>query len=368
MTNPNNAVGTNAAYGGRTSVNAFNDDLTIYSRGILSGWVCSPNSGMTVQIGGNGADRDAAVAEDNAGNKTSINNISGSPIDVTIPAAPATNNRIDLIVAYADNPPSGTSTVVDNPAACGIIVVSGTAAASPTEPTNAAIRSAITTDGATGSTAYYVILAKIRVGTGVTTIGSGVITQGDTVTSYAIPASGTVTTDAIADGAVTSDKVDWTTLAPYWKIVATSTSSSISIPLDYRQYRIRLVGYKSSSNSWGVITCSTATSTTYIYVQGVSAGSWVQAERSVTASSDKAVMDGARAAISAGYQSWDITIDRPTSSSTSINAMWQTATTGSLTYNTGRSSFTLSSGSGNMTLTSELSTNVKWVVEALAES
>ena len=207
MTNPNNAVGTNAAYGGRTSVNAFNDDLTIYSRGILSGWACSPKSGMTVQIGGNGSDRDAAVAEDNAGNKTSINNISGSPIDVTIPAAPATNNRIDLIVAYADNPPSGTSTVVDNPAACGIIVVSGTAAASPTAPTDATIRSAITADGATGSTAYYVILAQIRVGTGVTTIGSGVITQGDVVRSYAV-----VDTDSIADGAVTSDKIDWATL------------------------------------------------------------------------------------------------------------------------------------------------------------
>lgn len=211
MTNPNNAVGTNAAYGGRTSVNAFNDDLTIYSRGILSGWACSPKSGMTVQIGGNGSDRDAAVAEDNAGNKTSINNISGSPIDVTIPAAPATNNRIDLIVAYADNPPSGTSTVVDNPAACGIIVVSGTAAASPTAPTNAAIRRAITADGATGSTAYYVILAQIRVGTGVTTIGSGVITQGDVVKSYATAGDETVTTDSIADGAITSDKVDWTT-------------------------------------------------------------------------------------------------------------------------------------------------------------
>ena len=202
MTNPNNAVGTNAAYGGRTSVNAFNDGLNIYSRGILSGWACSPKSGMTVQIGGNGADRDAAVAEDNAGNKTSINNISGSPIDVTIPAAPATNNRIDLIVAYADNPPSGTSTVVDNPAACGIIVVSGTAASSPTPPTNAAIRSAITADGASGSTAYYVILAQIRVGTGVTTIGSGVITQGDVVISNA----------QLADSSVTSDKVDWATL------------------------------------------------------------------------------------------------------------------------------------------------------------
>lgn len=213
MTNPNNAVGTNAAYDGRTSVNAFNDNLTIYSRGILSGWGCSPKSGMTVQIGGNGTDRDAAVAEDNAGNKTSINNISGSPIDVTIPAAPSTNSRIDLIVAYADNPPTGVSTVADNPAACGIIVVSGTAAANPTQPTNATIRSAITTDGATGATAYYVILAKIRVGQGVTTIGSGVITQGDVVTSYATPATGTVGTDSIADGAITSDKIDWTTLS-----------------------------------------------------------------------------------------------------------------------------------------------------------
>ena len=213
MTNPNNAIGTNVAYDGRTSVNAFNDDLTIYSRGILSGWGCSPNSGMTVQIGGNGADRDAAVAEDNAGNKTSINNISGSPIDVTIPAAPATNSRIDLIVAYADNPPTGVSTVADNPAVCGIIVVSGTAAANPTAPNNTAIRSAITADGATGSTAYYVVLAQILVGTGVTTIGSGVITQGDTVTSYATPASSTVVTDSIADGAVTSDKIDWTTLS-----------------------------------------------------------------------------------------------------------------------------------------------------------
>lgn len=220
MTNPNNAVGTNAAYDGRTSVNAFNDDLTIYSRGILSGWGCSPKSGMTVTVGGNGTDRDAAVAEDNAGNKTSINNISGSPIDVTIPAAPSTNSRIDLIVAYADNPPTGVSTVADNPAACGIIVVSGTAAANPTQPTNATIRSAITTDGATGATAYYVILAKIRVGQGVTTIGSGVITQGDVVTSYAIPANDSVTTDSIADDSVTESKIDWSSLTGTdWPVV-----------------------------------------------------------------------------------------------------------------------------------------------------
>ena len=69
MTNPNNAIGTNGAYGGRTSVNAFNDNLAIYQgRGILSGFAVSPNAGMSVAIGGNGTTRDVAIAEDNIGN------------------------------------------------------------------------------------------------------------------------------------------------------------------------------------------------------------------------------------------------------------------------------------------------------------
>lgn len=354
MTNPDNTVGTNAGYDGRTTPNAFNDILGAFTRGLVSGWACTPKSGMTVKLGGDGSTRDVAIAEDNAGNKTTINNRTATPVEITLAGAPATGNRIDSIVAYVDSGQSGQgATDVDFPSITGIIAVRGTAAGSPTAPTEAQIRTAITNDGADGAGAFYVILANITVGQGVTTIGSGVITQGDVVRSYAM---------------VTSDKIDWTTLAPYWKVVATSTSSSVSVPLGYRQYRIRLSGYKSSANSWGIIACPTATGTTYIYVQGVSAGAWVQSERSVAASSDKAVMDGARAVTPAGYQSWDITIDRPTSSSTSMNAMWQTATTGSLTYNTGRSSFTLSSGSGNMTLTSELSTNAKWVVEALVES
>lgn len=178
MTNPNNAVGTNGAYNGRTSVNASNDIMGAFTKGVVSGWNCTPKSGMTVSVGGDGSTRDVAIAEDNAGNKTSINNISGQPIDVTIPAAPATGNRIDLIVAYVENPPQGDSAQVDNFQACGLITVSGTAASVPTAPNDTTIRNAITTDGATGATAYYVVLAQVRVGTGVTTIGSGVITQG----------------------------------------------------------------------------------------------------------------------------------------------------------------------------------------------
>lgn len=232
MTNPNNAVGTNGAFNGRTSVNAFNDIMAAYSKGIVSGWACAPSTGMTVTLGGNGTDRDVAIAEDNAGNKTSINNISGSPISVTIPAAPSTNNRIDLIVAYADNPPTGDGTSTDNPGTVGLIVVSGTAAGTPTAPNDTAIRTAITSDGATGASAYYVILAQILVGQGVTTIGSGVITAGtaaqaitplgsDVVTSSSI-ASGAVATGKLAanavtdakinDAAVKASKIDWDSL------------------------------------------------------------------------------------------------------------------------------------------------------------
>lgn len=178
MTNPNSAVGTNAAYNGRTSVNAFNDDLAAYGRGVLSGWTCSPSTGLKVQLGGSGITRDVAVAVDNAGNRTTINNISGAPIEMTISAAPSTNSRIDAIVAYVDNPAEGVSTVADNPAACGMIVVKGNAAASPVVPNESAIRSAITTDGASGVTAYYVVLATITIASGTTDLTSSNITAG----------------------------------------------------------------------------------------------------------------------------------------------------------------------------------------------
>ena len=177
MTNPNNAVGTNGAYGGRTSVNAFNDVAAAYTRGIMSGWGCAPDTGMAVSLGGDGNARDVAIAEDNAGNKTTINNISGSPITVTLSAAPGSNTRIDAIVAYVDNPPQGNNTTSDNPTACGLIAVAGTPSASPSAPNDSAIRTAITADGASGTTAYYVVLATITVANGTTDITSDDIDQ-----------------------------------------------------------------------------------------------------------------------------------------------------------------------------------------------
>lgn len=201
MTNPSNAVGTNAAYGGRTSVNAFNDDLAIYSgRGVVSGWACAPDSGMGVVLGGDGTTRDVAVAEDDSGNRTTINNTSGAPVSVTIGAAPASNSRIDAIVAYVDNPPQGSSEITDNYEACGIISINGAASASPSAPTDSAIRSAITADGASGATAYYVVLATVRVASGTTTIVASNITQG---ASALIQGSNL----EIPDESITADKI-----------------------------------------------------------------------------------------------------------------------------------------------------------------
>ena len=200
MTNPNNAIGTNGAYSGRTSVNAFNDGIAGYTRGILSGWSCVVSSGLTVSLGGVNGTRDVAIATDNNGNNTTIDNISESPVNVTISSAPATDARVDSIVAYVDNPPTGVSTTADNPNACGLIVVKGTVANSPIAPDDGMIRTAITADGASGTTAYYVVLANITIATGTTDLDASNIAQGE-------PAQ--MDGGLIENGSIVSDKIDW---------------------------------------------------------------------------------------------------------------------------------------------------------------
>ena len=210
MTNPNDGVGTNAGFNGRTTPNALNDVLGSFaSRGIVCGWTCSPDSGMVVQLGGDGSTRDVAIAEDNKGNRTTINNRLEQPVKITIAGAPSTNSRIDSIVAYVDNPQNGAgASDVDFPSITGIIAVKGTAASSPSAPNESTIRTAITTDGGTGSTAFYVVLANITVGTNVTSITSGVIAQGAKANISNVEiANGAITTAKLASNAVTAAKL-----------------------------------------------------------------------------------------------------------------------------------------------------------------
>ena len=176
-----------------------------------------------------------------------------------------------------------------------------------------------------------------------------------------------VQTNMIANGAVTKAKINFSTLKPYWKTVATSTSSNVTLPAGYRFYRVHLVGQKTNTNSWGVIGCSQATGTTWIYIQGMSNGTWVASERSVNASSDKAVMDGARNGTATGYQTWDITISKPVKNGAHYMATWETGMTGSLTFNTGRSIFDVANGSADINIFCDLS-SAFWSVEALDEN
>lgn len=231
MTNPGDAIGTNGAYGGRTSVNAFNDILSVFSGpGIVQGWACKPNSGLTVSLGGADGVRDVAIAENDIGQRTTIDNISVQPVDITLTEAPTLGARIDAIVAYVNNPPEiDESTIqppVDNPGVCGIIAVSGSVATTPTAPTENMIREAITADGASGVSAYYVVLATVSVGTGVSVITANDITAGPIAL---------VENASVPDGSITSDKLDWSTITKL---------TPVSFPVTIGSVKTTVPGYR----------------------------------------------------------------------------------------------------------------------------
>lgn len=289
MTNPDNAVGTNAAYGGRTSVNAFNDDLGAYTRGVLSGWACTPDTGLTVTLGGDGNTRDVAIAEDAAGNKTTINNRSNSPISLTIGAAPASNTRIDAIVAYVDASPQGSATITDNYEACGLITVQGTASSTPVAPNESAIRTAITADGASGATAYYVVLAYISIASGTTDITANQIT--------AVPTSMKLVDD-IANYLNLSNFTTPTLSLTNLTYIGSSTNVGCAANADgslgkvYGQIRV-----KSSATSWSIsfptplrpAETMTVNGIVMHFYNDVDAGgsdSWVPVPKSITIATD----------------------------------------------------------------------------------
>lgn len=225
MTNPNNAIGTNAAYNGRTSVNAVNDVLASFSgRGVLSGWAVAPTSGLTLQLGGNAGIRDVAIAQDNNGNRTTINNISGAPISITLPPADPEAPRVDAIVAYVENPAAvdPMDYIIDSPEICGLIVVSDTSVQTPDD---AKIRAAITDDGVDGAKAYYVVLGTVFVGAGSEQIPAGDIQQG--------PATSADNSDiVISFDNFTIDPSAWTELGEGYSPYTVQTTVTTTIGVD----------------------------------------------------------------------------------------------------------------------------------------
>lgn len=199
MTNPNNIVRVRARNGGRASVYEANAWAQGFSMGILEGYGVAQNTSadMNVLVGGSATKPDVLIAQNPAGYKIALDIIGRQAVAIT---APASNSRISAIVAYTNDLSLSTTQddVTGSPASCGLIVVNGTAAANPVAPTDSQIRTAITSDGATGSQAAYCVIATIKVASNTTMITDSLIS-----TNQAAIGS------KIIDFATSTDSVGW---------------------------------------------------------------------------------------------------------------------------------------------------------------
>lgn len=200
-TNPNDIVRVRARANGRASVYEANAWCQSLSEGVLdgNGVVQNTSADMNVLVGGTSSKPDVVIASNPSGYKIALDIVGQQAVAIT---APASNKRITSIVAYTDDLSlaSADTSITGSPSSCGLIVVNGTASASPSAPDDAAIRTAITADGATGSQACYCVLAEILVDHTTTTITNSLIDN---------KVSGV---NQIADLAVKSNNIDWTTL------------------------------------------------------------------------------------------------------------------------------------------------------------
>ena len=157
-----------------------------------------------------------------------------APVTVAVNAASTANPRMDSVVAYIDKSVSASTSVVDN-TDLGIIKfksVAGTPASAPTAPSTATIQSSI------GAGNPYMVLANVTVPKSSTAASSFTITDTRVTPTSAIITDNSITTPKLANKAVTSDKVDWTTLSgDEWPLINTTTSNkNINNKADYTQY------------------------------------------------------------------------------------------------------------------------------------
>ena len=175
MTNPSSIVRFHSRKGGRASVYEANMGFQVYNNGLLYGDGVVPDSGMAVTVGGSTGAPDVAIAETPTGYKVAIDIVGTTNLTIT---APSSSSRITSVVAYTNDlaDDSTEPTTTGSPASCGLILVNGNTAANPVAPNDTKIRTAITSDGGTGSQAAYAVIATIKVSSTTTTITSSLIT------------------------------------------------------------------------------------------------------------------------------------------------------------------------------------------------
>lgn len=188
MTNPNSIVRLHSRNAGRASVYEANAPYQVYDNGLLKGTGIVPATGLNITVGGAAAKPDIAIAETPDAYKIALDLAGTATLTLT---APSSNSKIVAIVAYTDDlaEESTDTTITGNPSSCGLIAVDGTVAATPVEPDDSAIRTAITADGATGSQAAYAVLAYITLASDTTDITGSLIKVPDAFFVKVVPES-----------------------------------------------------------------------------------------------------------------------------------------------------------------------------------
>ena len=185
------SLGFASRLGGRGSVTAEQAAAQMYSNGIVSGFVVSPatpTANMTVRVGGVAGTPDVMVATNAVGNNVFLKNRNTDAFTLSM-TAPASNSVIYAIVGFTDDLSVATTdatSISDNPSKCGLIAVAGTSAASPVAPSDAQIRTAITSAGFTGSQAAYGVLGYVTLASTTTTITAPNISQVGCITPLSV--------------------------------------------------------------------------------------------------------------------------------------------------------------------------------------
>ena len=145
-----------------------------HQRGYFHGFACTQTdpAGMSIQIGGKGSVDSALLTI--GGGRCVLLSTDGEPEVVTIPTAPASGSRIDAVVSYIDTTSADPEAETPGtPEYVKTIVVSGTAASSPSTPTDAQIVSALPA----GAGGVYYRWCDVKVAQGATTITNSNITD-----------------------------------------------------------------------------------------------------------------------------------------------------------------------------------------------
>lgn len=208
MTNPGNMVRVRARRGGRASVYEANAIAQAFSAGILAGNGARQNTvaDMNVLVGGTPTNPTVVLASSPTGYRVAIDLVATQAVQLTKPAA---NSRVSAIVAYTNDLAEATEEngMTGSPSSCGLIVVNGAAASSPSVPTDSEIRLAISADGGTGAQACYVVLATITVSSTATSVTTAMISNRASTLVGARIAAGSIGASQLANNAVTNAKI-----------------------------------------------------------------------------------------------------------------------------------------------------------------